>query len=141
MKCPNFNCEIVLSSTLKHVEILFLKNCKNCIHKWILQVIFSRRCSNCPKIKIVHNFLITYPIGMNQSFIYRQKYNLGEKKFKNLNLNFETFVVAPRPIFWAYLDITFVHGHRLKKINIPIKIISFSIFQKSFKKSWQKISP
>jgi len=32
--------------------------------------------SNCLKNKIVHNFFITNPNGMNQSFQYRQKYNL-----------------------------------------------------------------
>jgi len=49
------------------------------IKKWILSIIFWR-CLDCSKNKIVHNFLISSPNQMNQSFIYRQKYNVWEKK-------------------------------------------------------------
>jgi len=59
---------------------LFWKNYKNCIQKWNLQVIFSKRCLDCPQNKIVHNFPLTCSNEMNQSFPHRQKYNLWEKK-------------------------------------------------------------
>jgi len=72
-----------------------LKNCKNCIQKWILQVIFSRRCSTCPRNKIVYNFLITNPNGMNQSFTCRQKYNLWRKKIKCFSPKFSIFFGYP----------------------------------------------
>jgi len=54
----NFNGEIVLGGKLNHVEF------------------FSERCSKCPENKIVYNFLITNPNGMNKSYPHRQKYNL-----------------------------------------------------------------
>jgi len=49
--------EIVLESKLNHVEFIFLKNCKNCMQKWILQVIFSRRCSTV-ELLLVHIVLV-----------------------------------------------------------------------------------
>jgi len=102
---------------------------------------FQGRYSKCPRNKIVHNFLRTNPNGMNQSFSNRQKYNLWGKNSKNEFQIFANFFVAPSPLFWAYLGINFVPEHRLKKNYIPMKLISFSIFIKSFKKSGQKFSP
>jgi len=78
LECINPNGEIVLGGKLNHVVY------KNCIQKWILQVIFLWKCSKCPKHKIVHKFLITNPNGMNKSSPNRQKYNLWRKKFKFL---------------------------------------------------------
>jgi len=75
----NPNSEIVLARKVNDVELCFLKICKNCIQKWILQVIFSRRCLDCPKNKVVNNFLITNPNEMDQRIPCRQKYNLQEK--------------------------------------------------------------
>jgi len=73
----NLNSEIVIKSILNYVEFFF--NCKNCIQKWILQVIFSREwCSNCPKIKIVYNFLITNQMEWTKAF-YIDKNILYEK--------------------------------------------------------------
>jgi len=65
LKYTNSNGEIALESKLNHVELSFLKNYKKCIQKWILEVIFSRRCLDCPKNEIVHNFHITHPNEMN----------------------------------------------------------------------------
>jgi len=137
LKCTNPNGVVVLAKILNHVELLFLKKCKNCIP---YKLFFSKRCYKCPKNKIVRNFLITNPSGMNQNFLDRQKYNLWEKKWKKMQF-FAIFFVAPSPLFWAYLDITFVPGHQLKKNNIPTKLISFSIFKKKFQKIRTKIHP
>jgi len=41
---------------------------------------------------------------------------IQEKNFKKKIPNFEIYFFAPCPLFWAYLDISFVPGHRLKKI-------------------------
>jgi len=38
-----------------------------------------RRCWNCPKKKIVHNFLVTSPIVMKQSFKWSQIYNVSRQ--------------------------------------------------------------
>jgi len=70
----NPNGEIVLGGKLNHMEFFFL----------IVKIAYRNesykkkilRCSKCLKNKIVHNFLITNPNGMNQSFTHRQKYNL-----------------------------------------------------------------
>ena len=75
---------------------------------------------------------------MNQSFLDRQKYNLPQrkiqkKKFKLLQKFFGS-KIAPHPLFWAYLVITFVPKHQLWKKYIPTKLISFPIFKKVSKK-------
>jgi len=134
LKCTNPNGEIVLVRKLNHVELCFLKICKNCIQKWILQVIFLRRCLDCLKNKIVHNLHITYSNKMNQSFPCRQniiyeKKNL-KKKFEILNF----FFAAHSPLFWAYLDITFVARHQLGKKLCSHEAIQFSYLQKKFQK-------
>jgi len=101
----NPNGEIILGGKLYQMELLLFYICKNYIQKWILQVIFSERYSKCPKNKIVHNFLITNPNGMNQSFLDRQKYNILEKYFKKLNSIFcKKNLLPPLPCFeliWA----------------------------------------
>jgi len=59
MKHTDYNGEIVLSNKLDHVEVLFIFNYENLIKKWILQV--RRKCLDCPKNKILHNFLNASP--------------------------------------------------------------------------------
>jgi len=62
-------------------------NCKNWVQKWILQVIFSKRCFDCPKNKIVHNFYIIILNGMNQKFsIHINQITIYEKQ--NLKMFF-----------------------------------------------------
>jgi len=85
LKCTNPNGEIVMESKLNYAKLFLGKNCKNCIQKWILQVIFPKRCLDYLKNKIVHNFHITYSNEINQDFPCRQKYNLWEKKFEKKN--------------------------------------------------------
>jgi len=89
------------------------------------KLFFSWRCSKCPNNKIVHNFLIKNSNGMNQNFLNRQKYNPWEKK-----QIFAIFFCCPSPLYWAYLGITFVPGHQLKKYTFPR---SLSIFLSSKK--------
>lgn len=67
LKFNNPNGEVVLASMPNLFKQFFLKNCQKCIQKWNLLLFFSRKCYNCPKNKIVHNFHITNPNGMNQS--------------------------------------------------------------------------
>jgi len=124
-------------SSINHTKpfLPFFFNCKNCIQKWILQDIFSRRCSNCMKNKIVHNFLITNPNEMNKIFLCRQKYNLGEKKFK---FKFWGFFAAHRPLFWAYVGIIFVLGHQLKKYIYSYEANHFFYLPKTFQKIMTK---
>jgi len=134
LNCTNSNGEIVLESKLNYVELLFLKNCKSCIQKWILQVIFSKRCLDSPKNKIVHNFYITYSNEMNQSFPCRQKYNLWEKKIWKKKLKIGFFFIAHFPLFSAYLVITFVPRHQLGKKLYSHEATQFFYLQEKFQK-------
>jgi len=101
LKCTNSNGEIVLAKKLNHMEPFFLKNYKTCIQKKSYKLFFSRRCSKCSKneivTRIVHNFLIKNPNGMNQTFPDRQKYDLWRKNSKNNNFKF--FLLPPLPCF------------------------------------------
>jgi len=72
LKRTNSNGGIVLASECYLVQKFFLKNCENYTYKWILQVIFSKRCLDCSQNKIVHNFHITYPNEMNQSVVWEK---------------------------------------------------------------------
>jgi len=135
LKCTNPNGEIILSIKLNHMDF-FLKNCNNCIQKWILQVIFSRRCLDCAKKKIVHNFHITYSNKKNQSFPCWQKYNLWEKNILKKKNLIKTFFATWSPLFWAYFNISFVPGHQLGKKWYSHKANFFFLaFKKNFKKS------
>jgi len=69
LKCTNPNGGIVLASKLNHAKKIAKIAFKNEFYK----LFFSRRCSNCSKNKNVHNFLITNPNEMNQSFPNRKK--------------------------------------------------------------------
>jgi len=140
LKCINLNGEIVLGRKLNHVELLFLKNCKNYIQKWILQVIFSKRCSNCPKNKIVHNFFITNPNGMNQSFTCRK--NIFYEK-QNSIFFFQIFKFFCFPL--SHVLSLFRHNFCCRA-PIEKRVYSsednlFFYLQKKFQKSWQKFSP
>jgi len=77
----NSNSEIVLASELNLVTLFYLKNCKNCIERWILWVVFSRKCLDCPNNKSVHNSLTTSLSWMDQIFPCRQKWFLYKQKF------------------------------------------------------------
>jgi len=82
LKCTNPNGEIVDCSNLKAKSL--------------------QRYSKCPKNKIVHNFFITNPNGMNQSFPKRQKYNLGGKNSKIQKIKFlQNYFAAPFLLFLA----------------------------------------
>jgi len=135
LKCTNPTGEIVLASKLNYVELIFRKNCKNCIQKWILQVIFSKRYLDCPKNKIIHNFHITYSNGINQSFPYRQKYNLWEFFcFFWLKFKIKIFFAARFPLFWAYFGITFVPRQQIGKKLYSHEAIHFTYLEKKFQK-------
>jgi hypothetical protein len=80
LKYVNPNDEIVVASNLDPMEFVVFKNCENWVHKQIQFIIFSRKCPDCLKNKTLHNYHITNPNGMNQSFPCKQKYILWEKK-------------------------------------------------------------
>jgi len=106
LKCINSNGEIVLAKKLNHIEIFSWKIVKIAFKNESYKLFFLGRCSKCPKNKIVHNFLITNPNEMNQSFTNRKNI-IYTRKVQNFH--------SPSPLFWAYLGIIFVPGHRLKK--------------------------
>jgi len=101
---------------------------------------FSRRCLDCPRNKIVYNFDTTCPNEINQSFPYRQKYNLWEKKLKDQNY-FEFFFVAYLPS--VVLNLCrynfFFSLHQLKKKLYSQEDNQFFYFQKEFQKIMTKI--
>jgi len=108
LKCTNSNGEIVLAKKLNHVELLFWKNCRNCIQIWILQVIFSKRCLDCLKNEIVHKFYIFYPNEWIKAFnIIDKNVIYGEKKFNSNFWNFFCCLVS------LILSIIFVSRHQL----------------------------
>jgi len=76
LKCNNPNGEIVLTEKLNYMELFFWKIVRIAFGNESYKLFFPERCSKCPKHKIVHNFFITNPNGMNKSFSNRQKYNL-----------------------------------------------------------------
>jgi hypothetical protein len=94
---------------------------------------FSRKSSNCPKNKIVHNFLIKNPNQMNQTYPRRKKYNLKEKNKIKFKVGFmEIFLLTGVPC----VDL---HGHNFcsqapiaKNIIFPQRL---SIFLSSKKVS------
>jgi len=102
----NPNGEVVLARKLNYVELVFLKNCKSCIqNEWILQVIFSKRCLDYLKNKIVHNFHITYSMKWIKSF-YVDKNIIYEKKIfeKKILKIWKFFLLPSLPCFeliWA----------------------------------------
>jgi len=131
LKYTNPNGGIVLAKKLNHMELSFLKNCKNCIQKWTLRVIFLGRCSKCPKNKIVHNFLVTNPNGMNKSFPDRKIYNIWGKKI--LIQFFSIFFCCPFSPVLSFCGHNFCFRAPIeKKIIFPQ---SLSIFLSSKKVS------
>jgi len=98
-KRMNNNSEIVLRSTLNHVDFFLIVKItfKNGSYK----LFFSRRCSNSSKNKIVPNFLITNPNEMNQSYLYRQKYNLRKIKFDQILKYFLLPIVPCFELIWT----------------------------------------
>jgi len=141
LECTNSNGEILLGRKLNHVELCFLKNCKNCIQKWILQVIFSKRCSYCPKNKVVYNFLIISPNGMNQRFPCRPKKIIYEwKKFQKKNPNFETLFYNLFSLVLNLFGHNFCSRASIEKKLYFLEDNQFSIFKKSYEKSQQKFS-
>jgi len=77
-KHTNSNSEIALPIKIKLVEIFVLKNVK-IKFKNESYTLFFLRCSNCPQNKMLHNFHITNPNGMNQSF-FVNKNTINEKQ-------------------------------------------------------------
>jgi len=67
LKCTNPNGGILLASKLNH-EQKIAKIAKVAFRNDSYKLFFSKRCSNYPKNKNVHNFLITNPNEINQSF-------------------------------------------------------------------------
>jgi len=67
LKCTNPYGEIVLAKKLNHVELFFLI-VKNAFINEFYKIFFQEDALKYPKTKIVHNFFITNPNGMNQSF-------------------------------------------------------------------------
>jgi len=96
-----------------------------------------------PKNKIVYNFLITNPNGMNKSFPHRQKYNLLGKK-KNSNLFFQFFSISFCCPFSLVLSL---FGHNFCSLALNEKKLysheayHFFYLQNKFKKIIRKIQP
>jgi len=63
----------------------------------------TRKCLDCQKNKIVHNFHTTNPKEINQSIKCRQKYDLYEKKFNLISRFWVIFYSARQKkldFFW-----------------------------------------
>jgi len=75
------NGEIVLIIKVNPMEYFVLEKGKNWAQRQILYIIFSKRCYDCLKNKVLHNFDIKNPNRMNQSFPFRQKHNLWKTSF------------------------------------------------------------
>jgi len=90
---------------------------------------FSRRCSECPKIKIVHKFLIKNTNGMNKIFPYIKKYNLQGKKF--INLNFCKKILLPPHLCFELIwtELLFL-GTDWKRIIFPQSSSAFLSLKK-----------
>jgi len=120
------------------VELSFLKNCKNCIQKWILQVIFSRRCSNCPKNKIVHNFLIKIKMEWIKTFHVDKNIIYENEKFKK---RISKLFCHPLSLVLSLFGHNLGFWAPIGKTNcISIKLIGFSILKK-FQKIMTKLQP
>jgi len=76
LKHNNLNGEIVLAIKLTVVEQFFWKIVKIAFRNECYKLFFQEDAQIAWKNKIVQNFHITYPNGMNQSFTHRLKYNL-----------------------------------------------------------------
>jgi len=79
LKCNNPNGEIILAQKLNHLEFQVALTTWN--SRKIIKIAFRNesyklfllgRCSKCLKNKIILNFLITNPIGMNHNFLDRK---------------------------------------------------------------------
>jgi len=138
LKYMNPTCEIVLRSTLNHAELIFSKIVKIAIRNESYKLFFQEDALIAQNTRL--SITISFQIQMEWIKAFYIDKNIICKK-KNSNSNFEKKKFAPHPLFLAYLGITFVPGHWLKKNYMPMKIINFSNFQKKFKKSGQKISP
>jgi len=72
LKHTNPNCETVLTIKFNPNEIFVLKKCKNRAQKRILYVIFSKLYFDSLQNKMLNNFHITNPNGMDQSFLCKK---------------------------------------------------------------------
>jgi len=87
LKCNNSNGEIVLTIKVISIELFVVKKYQNLAQNQISYVFFSKKCYDYLQNKMVHNFHITNPNGMNQSFPYRQN-TIYEKKIQIFISNF-----------------------------------------------------
>jgi len=83
LKHNNSDNEIVLASKYNLLQQFFQKFVKIANRNESCKCFFSIRCLDCPKNKIVYNFLIISPNRMNQSSKCRQTYNVLRKKIFN----------------------------------------------------------
>jgi len=82
---------LLLANKLKPYGIFYLKNVKIELKKWIQYNIFSSEWYDWPKNKMLHNFHITNPNGMNQ--IVKTMYTkIWFIRCKFLKLLFQVFV-------------------------------------------------
>jgi len=64
------------------------------------------------------------------------------KKIQKRNSNFhKKNCVAPSPLFWAYMGLTFVSRHQLKNIYIFAQSLSIFLSSKEIQKMKTKIQP
>jgi len=100
LKSTNLNGEIVSSKKLNHMELLFWKIVKLAFRNESYKLFFTKRCSKCPKYKIVHNFLIANPNGMNESFPDTKKYIIYRKTNSKRKIQiFANLVLLPPSSF------------------------------------------
>jgi len=131
LKCTNSNGEIVLAKKLNHLELSFKKIVIIAFRNESYKLLFLGRCSKCLKNKIVHNFLLTNPNGMNQNFPDRQKYNLQGKKLFYFFKFFQIFSCCPLSPLLSLFGHNFCSWAPNEKIyNILTKFINFSILRK-----------
>jgi len=117
-------------------NFLFWKIIRIAFRNKSYKLLFSRRCSNCLKSKIVHNFLITNPMEWIKAF-HIDKNIIYEKKIqKSKNPNFEFFCCPLSLVLSlaAYLDITFSPRHWLKTKLYSCEDNQFFYLLKKFQK-------
>jgi len=76
LKHTNPNNEIVLARKLDHVELIIWKIVEIAFKNESYKLFFQEDAKIAQKNKIVHDFHITYPNEMSQSFPYKWKFNL-----------------------------------------------------------------
>jgi len=83
--------KIVLATKFYSIPTIVFRNCKNCIQKQILWVIFSRKCLACLKTRLYLTFSLLVQIEWIKDSCIDKNIIFNEKNFKNLILTFCDF--------------------------------------------------